>query len=215
MTLQIIGSGFGRTGTRSLKDALEILGFAPCHHMDEVFAHPEQVALWQAYVAGQEPDWTQAFAGYRAQIDWPGCHVWRELATTFPNARIVHSQREPEAWWASFSATIGKLMTEYQSLDGAPHTRAMRAVVAEIVGQRTFGGRWTEKEVALAAYHARRVEVQAAIPADRLLVYDVAQGWAPLCAFLHVPVPDQPFPRRNDSGDFWQNVAANSAAGSV
>src|SRR5580765_7820078 len=103
MSLAIIGSGFGRTGTASLKRALETLGFGPCHHMEEVLAHPEQV-----------PHWRQCIAG--TQVDWPGAHVWRELAKAYPEAKVIHSVRPEEAWWTSFSATIGKLLSVYREL---------------------------------------------------------------------------------------------------
>src|SRR5271165_5153635 len=109
MSLAVIGSGFGRTGTLSLKNALETLGFGPCHHMEEVFGHPEQVTHWQAVAAGGTVSWDTVFAGYRSQVDWPGAHVWRQLAEAYPEAKVIHSIRPEEAWWKSFSATIGTL----------------------------------------------------------------------------------------------------------
>src|SRR5260370_35399633 len=98
MVLAVIGSGFGRTGTRSLKDALEELGFGPCHHMEEIFEHPDQVPYWQAIATGKTVDWNAAFEGYGAQVDWPGAHVWRQLAAAFPEANVVTRVR-PEASW--------------------------------------------------------------------------------------------------------------------
>ncbi len=215
MTLRVIGSGFGRTGTRSLKDALELLGFGPCHHMEEVFAHSAQVPHWQAVATKAPVDWDAVFAGYRAQVDWPGAHVWRELAAHYPDAKVIHSVRPQDSWWRSFSGTIGKVMGLRQSLDARadmpPHMQAMGAVIAEIIGTQTFGGRFGEREAALAAYRAREAEVVAAIPAERLLVFDVAEGWAPLCAFLDVPTPDAPFPRTNDRAAFWAKFGGEPA----
>lgn len=211
MSLKVIGSGFGRTGTRSMKDALEILGFGPCHHMEEIFAHPEQVAPWQQMQAGHEPDWRQVFAGYVSQVDWPGAHVWRQLAAAFPEARVIHTVRPDDSWWNSFSTTIGKLIRVRNALPLPPHIAAMLEVGADFVSDKTFHGRADDKEAALAAYHQRLADVKAAIPASRLLVYDVAQGWKPLCAFLGVPVPDQPFPRRNGREDFWANLGGEPA----
>jgi len=206
MTLQIIGSGFGRTGTRSLKEALEQLSFGPCHHMEEVFQNPDQVAHWQAYVAGEPVDWHSVFAGYTSQIDWPGAHVWRELSQAFPDAKIIHSQRPDASWWNSFSRTIGKLLRVYPDMDLPPHVRDMLDAAAEFVGKQTFNGKFEDKDAALAAYHQRADDVRAAIPPERLLVFDVADGWVPLCAFLDVPVPDGPFPHRNVKSDFWDLV---------
>ena len=212
MTLDIIGSGFGRTGTRSLKDALEILGFGPCHHMEEVFDNPPQVPHWQAVAKGGDaPDWDAAFAGYRSQIDWPGAHAWQALAAHFPQARVIHSMRPDASWWNSFSGTIGKLLTVLDTLNLPPHIRDMMPVIGEIIGTQTFGGRWTDRDAALAAYHRRAEEVVAHIAPERLLVFDVAEGWEPLCRFLGVPVPDQPFPHRNVGSEFWDVVGGEPA----
>lgn len=206
MVLDVIGSGFGRTGTRSLKEALEILGFGPCHHMYEVFANPPQVALWQAVAAGQVVDAADLFAGYRAQVDWPGAHVWRQSAARFPQARVVHSVRPEDSWWASFSKTIGRLMTVYRTLSLPPHIRDMMEVADELIVRQTLGGNSLDRDACMAAYRARQAEVEATIAPERLLVFDAAMGWEPLCAFLGVPVPDQPFPRLNDSARFWDDL---------
>lgn len=211
MTLEIIGSGFGRTGTRSLKDALEQLGFGPCHHMEEVFHHPEQVPLWTRAAAGEAMDWEEVFRGYRAQVDWPGSHFWRELAAAFPAAKVIHSQRPEEGWWTSFSGTIGRLIGIYQDMPMPPHIREMLGNGRRIVAEQTFGDRAHVKEAALAAFRRRREEVVAALPPERLLVFDVAEGWGPLCRFLNVPVPDVPFPHRNAKTEFWERLGGEPA----
>lgn len=204
MSITVIGSGFGRTGTASLKRALEMLGFGPCHHMEEVMENPEQVAHWQAFVAGESVDWNEVFKGYRAQVDWPGAHVWRELAAAYPDAKIVHSVRPEDAWWKSFSATIGNLFGRYKEMELPPHVTAMmEAMEVAIVGE-TFEGNLTDRENALEAYRRRTAEVRAAIPPERLLVFDVSEGWAPLCAFLGVATPNEPFPRVNSTEEFLQ-----------
>jgi Sulfotransferase domain len=206
MALEIIGSGFGRTGTRSLKEALEVLGFGPCHQMDEVFENPSQVALWQAQVAGKAVDPADLFAGYRSQVDWPGAHVWRESAARFPKAKVLHSVRPEDSWWSSYSKTIGKLMTVYRDLPMPPHIKDMMQAADAMIVQGTLGGKPLDRDACLAAFRARQAEVEATIAPERLLIFDVAQGWGPLCAFLDVPVPDQPFPRRNDSVEFWDDL---------
>lgn len=206
MSLEIIGSGFGRTGTASLKRALEKLGFGPCHHMEEVFAHPEQVPFWQAALAGQAVDWDKVFRNYRAQVDWPGAHVWRQLAAAYPAAKVIHSVRPEEAWWTSFSATIGRVLTIYKDLPLPAHGLAMmKATETALVGQ-TFGCAPTNRDGVLVAYRRRTEEVRAAIPRERLLVFDVSEGWKPLCAFLGVPVPSEPFPHVNSTREFWEMV---------
>lgn len=214
MPLDVIGSGFGRTGTRSLKDALELLGFGPCHHMAEVFRNPEQAATWQAYARGEPQDWQAYYADYRAQVDWPGCHVWREALAAFPDARVLHSQRPEESWWNSFNRTIGKLMRVLGSpdLDISDHGRAMLYAVKQGIIDPTFPQGTADKQAVLAAYRQRAEEVKAAVPTERLLIFDVAEGWEPLCAFLDVPVPDQPFPHINDTEHFWQDLGGEPDA---
>ena len=200
----IIGSGFGRTGTASLKRALETLGFGPCHHMEEVLQNPDQVAHWQAIASGDDVAWDEVFKGYRSQVDWPGAHVWRELAAAYPDAKVIHSVRPDEIWWKSFSATIGRMLSEYHDMPLPPHVKAMMAAMDIAIVKDTFGGQHLDKAAALAAYHRRADEVRAAIPPERLLMFDVSEGWAPLCRFLNVPVPSEPFPHVNSTEEFVQ-----------
>ena len=204
MSLKVIGPGFGRTGTKSTKTALEQLGFGPCHHMYEVFDNPPQVAYWKDFADGKPVDWHAAFAGYGAQIDWPGAHVWRELSVAFPESKVLLTMRPEDLWWRSFSSTIGKLMQVFKSLELPPHIMEMALTMERMVEHTTFGGSSADKDRSIAAYRQRKVDVQAAIPADRLLVFDVAEGWEPLCSFLEVPVPETPFPHENERETFWQ-----------
>ncbi len=206
MSLAVIGPGFGRTGTMSLKHALEQLGFGPCHHMEEVFAHPEQIPHWQAVAAGRPVVWDDVFAGYHSQVDWPGAHPWRELAIAYPQSKVILSVRPEAAWWTSFSATIGALFDAPDQVPLPPHLRTMRDVAIELIQVQTFGCPSADREGVLAAYRRRTEEVCAAIPAGRLLVFDVAEGWAPLCRFLDVPVPDALFPHMNSTEQFWKTV---------
>lgn len=211
MALQVISSGFGRTGTKSLKAALERLGFGPCHHMHEIVENPGQVAHWNTLAAGGSVDWEEVFSGYNSQVDWPGAHVWRELAAAFPDARVVHTVRPEDKWWASFDRTIGKLMARYQELPLPPHVHDILTAWNRLAGEQTFGGVLDDREMALAAYRRRTEEVRGALPADRLLVFDVAEGWGPLCAFLGVEPPDEPFPHHNLRADFWEVLGGEPA----
>jgi hypothetical protein len=205
MTLAVIGSGFGRTGTMSLKQALEQLGFGPCHHMEEVLGNPAQLPYWQTLANGGRVDWDTVFAGYRSTVDWPSCHFWRELADAYPDAKVVHSVRPEGDWWRSFSATIGTLITSRQSLpDG--HGSAVLEMGTQLIVDQTFHAAETDEAAALAAYRQRYDDVRSALPANRLLVFDVAEGWGPLCAFLGVSVPDALFPRANSTDEFWRLV---------
>lgn len=193
MTLEVIGAGFGRTGTDSMREALNLLGIGPCHHMMEVMAHDEQKRLWRAFVKGEPIGWDRLLAGYASCVDWPTAHYWRELSRSYPKAKVVLTYRSAESWWESFSKTLLPVMqssTEPDSLGSA------------LVRDRVFGGRPHERAHAIAVYDANVAAVKAEIPPDRLLVHAAGDGWAPLCAFLGRPVPAQPYPSRNSADDF-------------
>jgi len=203
MTLAVFSAGFGRTGTLSLKLALEDLGFGPCHHMKEVLDRPEtQIPLWQAAAAGQ-PDFAAIYQGYRAAVDWPTAAFWREVAQVYPDAKVILSTRSAESWYASFSETIlSVLLAPEQWPEPA---RPWLEMVTEVVIQRSFGGN-TDRDALLAAFHAQEAAVRASIASERLLVFDVREGWESLCRFLGTPVPDAPFPRTNSKEEFFELV---------
>ncbi len=204
MALSVIGAGFGRTGTASLKLALEQLGCGPCHHMEEVLKNPAQLPLWQDAAAGRAVDWEQVFAGYGSMVDWPGAHFWRELADRYPAGKVLLSVRPEEIWWKSFAGTINVLLQTPAAIP-VPHIRATVTMAAELIARQTFRGA-TDKPSILSAYRRRIEEVRAAIAPERLLVFDVAEGWAPLCGFLGVPVPPTAFPRVNSTEEFWARI---------
>jgi len=201
MALEVIGAGFGRTGTNSLRLALGQLGFGPCHHMFEVRDKPPELAHWQRVAKGEAMDWDTVFAGYRSQVDWPGARVWRELAAFYPNAKVILSVRPADAWFDSVQATIAPFMRNRASLEDA-HLRAMGEMAHELIVQQVFDDRLDDRAHAIGVYERHIEEVQQTIPADRLLTIDVADGWEPLCTFLGVPVPGTPFPKTNSSQDF-------------
>ena len=209
MGLKIVGAGFGRTGTNSLKLALEQLGFGPCHHMFEVADHPEQLPYWQAAARGDLPDWDALFADYGSCIDWPAARYWREIAAHYPDAKVLLSVRPAEKWIKSVHATIYPAMFERGEAVPA-ETRARRDMAYEIIVEQTFGGRLDDAEHAMATFRAHTAEVRAVIAPKRLLVYDVAEGWEPLCEFLGVAMPDGPFPRINSSEEFIERRLSGS-----
>jgi len=202
MSLKIIGSGFGRTGTMTMKDALGVLGFGPTHHMTEIIENPDQLRHWQAIFAGEEVDWADVFAGYKSQVDWPGASCWEMTMVAFPEARVIHTERPEEDWWNSFNGTIGKFFSVFEQMPLPPELREVFTTMKAGFLADTFVD-FTDKDRAIAAYRANNIKVRELVPADRLLVFNVAQGWDPLCDFLGVPRPDAPFPHHNVRREFW------------
>ena len=193
MALSLIGAGFGRTGTMSMKSALEMLGFGPCHHMVEVNNNDAQLAIWRAIAADESRDWDSAFAGYGAAVDWPSAFYWRELSDYYPQAKVLLTVRSAESWYASITKTI--FLSIAATTDPA-------SVAVKLIRKRVFGEVLDDKAHAIAIYERNIADVQAAFSADRLLTYTIGDGWEPLCRFLEIPIPDEPFPRTNSSDEF-------------
>ncbi|MFC4533890.1 sulfotransferase family protein [Sphaerisporangium dianthi] len=219
--MRVIGAGFGRTGTLTLKTALERLGLGPCHHMTEVFNNPGQIRRWLAVGRGRTSDWDSVLAGYRSCVDWPASAYWRELAEHHPEAKVVLTVRDPERWLESMRATIlkqrergstlpGKMILRLSSLLGTDFA-AYNEMVRLVVTDRVFDGRLNDPAHMIRTFQTHIEAVKATIPSDRLLVFEVSQGWEPLCGFLDVPVPAEPFPRVNDTADFQSHTRSRVA----
>ena len=202
MTLKLIGAGFGRTGTLSLKFALERLGFAKCYHMMAVVEQPHHAALWQAAWRGDEP-WEALFDGYAAAVDWPAAAFWEPLMAFYPEARVILTVRDAASWYESAAATIFRSMQEGLRADD-PVRRKRLAMANDIIVEGTFGGDLDDKANAIAVYEANVARVRAVVPPERLIVFDSRDGWAPLCRALGVSVPDEPYPRVNTTGEFHE-----------
>jgi Sulfotransferase domain len=198
MALNVIGSGLGRTGTKSLQTALNILGLGPCHHMAEVFMHPESMALWIEAGNGG-PRWDAIFANYHCAVDYPSAAYWRELTLRYLDAKVLHTTRDPEAWFESTQATIfapdGVAVQAIRSGEGL--AAAFFASFTE-----PFKDRLNDRAFLIDYFQRHHEEVMATIPAERLLVYEAGQGWEPLCEFLGVSLPAEPYPFENSRAEF-------------
>lgn len=211
MSLEIIGAGFGRTGTASLKLALEQLGFAPTHHMFEVADNPAtQLPHWEALARGETVDWDAIFDGYKAQVDWPGAFAWKELAAHFPDAKILLSVRDAEGWFRSAEKTIIPGMAARGTRDSEDRNRVAK-MAYELIWAQTFDGKLDDHDHAIKVFNDHIAEVQAYFPAERLLTFDVREGWEPLCRFLNVDIPDTPFPRSNSTKEFSDRMDLNES----
>jgi len=202
--MDVIGAGFGRTGTLSLKAALEQLGHGPCLHMFDVIGDPGQITGWQAVLDGCRTGWGKLLDGFGSAVDWPACTYYAELAAAFPAAKVVLTVRPAQAWYQSMRDTIyaasqaaaaGKLGTSQLPAPSPEYIRLIR----ELLWERTFGGRFGDRDHAIGVYQDHIARVRHTVPAGRLLVFQVSEGWEPLARFLGAPVPRAPFPRLNDS----------------
>jgi hypothetical protein len=194
MTLHVVGAGLPRTGTSSLKTALERLLGGRCHHMSAIPGHPFDLgAGWDRALAGDTPDWAQLLEGYVAAVDWPAATFWRELSAANPNALVLLSVRaSAEAWWQSAEATILPVARRAQ----APSWREGRSLV-RLLEWFTGTAAWDDPATLQAAYARHNAEVRKSIPPHRLLEWHAGEGWLPLCRALDKPMPDDPFPWLN------------------
>ena len=207
MPLSVIGAGFGRTGTMSLKLALEMLGVGPCYHMLEVRKNPSHRPVWLQATRHQPVDWDALFIDYNSGVDWPIATFWRELSEYYPDAKFILTQRDPQRWYKSISNTI------FKSLTGPPEDDQERRVMpSELILERTFGGKHTDEQYVIDTYLAHNQAVIDILDRDRLLVYDTGSGWGPLCEFLGLPVPEEDYPNTNSTAEFQSRMQQRTGA---
>jgi hypothetical protein len=205
VALKLIGAGVGRTGTNSLKHALEQLLGGPCYHMSELIERDDDIAVWQAAARGEPADLNAMLAGYEAAVDWPAAAFWPELTAANPEAPVLLSLRSsPEAWWASFERTIATQLQTPVPADDVAWTRR-RALTMDMMATR-FTPDFADRDAAIAAYRRNEDDVRRSIPADRLFVWHPGDGWGPLCDALGLPEPAEPFPHTNTTADFRSSM---------
>ena len=227
--MRVIGAGFGRTGTTSLKRALQELGFGPSYSLSEVFRNPEHVRVWEVASgpAAEEVDWQGFLAGYGVAVDWPACSFYEELMEAFPGAPVILTVRDPAAWYESTRSTIHGLR---RLTTGALPVRAAFALAGlfvpgvtgtvrladRLVWDGTFDGRFEDRDYAMEVFERHNEAVRRRVPPERLLVFDVREGWAPLCDFFGVDAPKEPFPHLNEAREMQRRllglVALSAAA---
>jgi hypothetical protein len=196
VSLKVVGAGVGRTGTHSLKEALEHVLGGPCHHMIEVFAHPEEIPVWTDAIEGRAIDWAQLMQGYVAQVDWPGASFWPELLEANPDALVLLSVREPEDWYESATNTIFTGLNLSDDELG-PWMVSMK----RLLGDR-FCDDFGDKKAMIAAFERHNDDVRRRVPPAQLLEWAPQDGWGPMCARLGVAVPEDPFPVTNTTAEF-------------
>jgi hypothetical protein len=215
MALKVIGAGWGRTGTESLKLALEQLGFDKCYHAYELLNNPEQTIYWEQLQRGEKTDYDALFEGYQAAVDYPVCYHYRQLMEQYPDAKVILTVRNPAHWYSSAAKTIfvkpepAKVrLLWFLGLFSKRLGYIYR--ITKNAQSFLFGHVWknqtSDKAAMMEFFNSWNEEVIRTVPPDRLLVYEVKQGWEPLCNFLNVPVPYTPFPKANDHINFHQRL---------
>lgn len=212
--VKLINLSLGRTGTMSLKQALEDLGFNKCYHFSDIlFSHPEHTEIWEALARGEEIDWESLFEGYQATTYWSTSYDYMKVLEQYPDVKFILTVREPNAWYKSTYDTVYSLnrLTPERDLEmktKSLHDPKLRSIYAglklqeKLLWQTTFQGRFEDKEFAIQQFENHIQRVKDTVPADRLLVYKIQQGWQPICDFFDLPVPDKAFPRVNDTDSF-------------
>lgn len=210
--MEVIGAGFGRTGTKSLQEALEILGYNKCYHMVSLFSNPHEIKHWEDAASGKQVNWNELFMGCKSVVDFPGSLYYKELMEQYPDAKVILTVRSAESWYKSTFSTIysfnpGRL-TKLKLIATAPFVKRSRNLIRIVkMNQQTiwktlFHGRFEDKSYAINIFNQHIEEVKLHVPADKLLIFEAREGWEPLCKFLGCPVPAASYPGSNSSEDF-------------
>lgn len=219
MALKVIGAGWGRTGTESLKKALEILGFGKCYHAFELIKDGKRIEYWEQLARGEKPDYEQLFKGYQSAVDFPAAIYYKEFMEQYPDAKVILSYRDAESWFESASKTILKPLPSFllpmsrliglfnKNISYFPRTYA---IMINLIHNKFFQGKTDDREFMMNLYNQWVEEVKKTVPPEKLLVFEAREGWEPLCRFLDVPVPTVPYPRGNDSGQFKERFKAST-----
>ncbi len=207
--MKVLGAGFGRTGTMSLKIALEKLGIGPCYHMREVVSHPSHIKIWYDISHGEHPNWDRLFSGFNSAVDFPVCLFYEELVKKFPDAKFILTLRDFDTWYESTANTIYKVPTmlpDWFKRVVYP-IRMFIELQVNLIWFGLFKNNFSDRESTELVYNEHLKSVKKTIPADKLLIYRVNEGWGPLCEFLNVDKPEIPFPKVNDTAEMLRNFA--------
>ncbi|HST56710.1 MAG TPA: sulfotransferase [Solirubrobacteraceae bacterium] len=217
--MRVIGAGFGRTGTMSLKAALEELGVGPCYHMIEaLWGDTTRIPIWEAAADGEQVDWRALLAGFESTVDWPGCTFYKQLMEVFPDAKVLLTVRDPDKWYESvessiWAAGVAGRKGELQGGSETPPSLDAFRMIGKLIWEGTFDGRFEDRAYAIDVFNRHIEEVKRTVPAERLVVHEVKDGWKPLAQMLGVPEPQTPFPRLNDKAAFREMVGLPALAG--
>ncbi|MFL5824395.1 MAG: sulfotransferase family protein [Solirubrobacteraceae bacterium] len=210
MPLRVVGAGLGRTGTNSLKVALEQLLGGRCYHMLELIERPGDTVYWERAAAGELPTWDWLRRDYVAAVDFPAAMFWQELLADSPDAIVLLSTRESgQVWWDSFQRTILQSLSREVPAE-RPDWARRRTMTLSVLARLTPG--WQNEAEAVDAYERHNDEVRRTVPPDRLIDWQPGDGWEPICSGLGVAVPQDPFPHENTTSDFRARISSSAPA---
>lgn len=210
--MEVIGAGFARTGTKSLQEALEILGYGKCYHMVTLFGNPQDIKYWEAAATGQKVEWEKLFDGCKSVVDFPGSFYYKELMSKYPDAKIILSKRDAESWYNSAYSTIYSfnpgVKTKLKLVSFALFNERARNLLRIVkmnkltIWDRLFQKRFEDKDFAIKVFNDHIRDTIQYVPKEKLLVFEAKDGWGPLCEFLNKPIPSVPYPKLNSKEDF-------------
>lgn len=210
--MKVIGAGFGRTGTKSLQQALEIIGYDKCYHMVTLFQNTPDIKYWETAAKGGEVNWGELFQGYKSVVDFPGSLYYKELMEIYPDAKVILTVRDSDSWYKSTMATIysfsPSIFTKLKLLLTSPFVSKSAQLIRIVkmnnatLWQGLFKGKFEDKTYAINVFEKHIEDTKRHVSPDKLLIFEVKDGWKPLCDFLGKPIPDVPFPKVNTSETF-------------
>lgn len=213
MELQVIGTGLARTGTMSLKVALEQLLSGNCFHVIEWLKDPQRTTILKKGYKKNEIDWSAFYEGFASAVDYPTCLFYQQLLEINPDLKVIHTVRDFDSWYASVKETVyrGKPKSAqdiFRMIKNMMLSADFRRVAPvfmlndKLIWQGQFESRFEDKEFMREKYRQHEEEVKKTVKEEHLLIYNIKDGWEPLCEFLHVPAPKTVFPKSNERQEF-------------
>ena len=200
--IKVIGAGFGRTGTLSIRYALEELGYKPCYHMKAALTRPWHIPFWLRAIKGKKVNWRLFFRKYRATIDWPACEFYKQLMEEYPDAKVILNVRDPQEWYDSSYKTIYRIQNYFPWW----FPKIFVKMQQKLIWEGRFEGRFEDRDFAIGNFIRHIEEVKEHVPEDKLLIYDVKDGWGPLCRFMQAEEPQKPFPHHHEQKEYLRYI---------
>lgn len=207
-----------------MQEALEILGYGPVAHGDDVVVRVRDLEMFAEGLAAkydhQTPisrqfgvrEFDQLMGEYRGITDNPYAHFGPELMAAYPDAKVILVERDIEAWYASYSSTVAQIPFQHTTIDRLVNVMNPKIARKRRAGDGLFQAVYqanTRDELLnnmRDVYREHYASIRSAARPGQLLEYKLGSGWEPLCSFLGKPIPNVPFPRKNERGSFEEKL---------